>query len=84
MAKALGMSLVAMATLGLGMSARAQSRSMMPWRSGASSRDTSRPRMANRAILSEKKYWAKSRRPAITTTATMEVPTLNSTVMNTA
>ena len=59
-AKALGMSVSAMATRGLGMSARAQSRSTAPCSSGASSGVTIRPCMPHRAILSENQYWANS------------------------
>src|SRR5215218_7802491 len=67
-AKALGMSLSAMATLGLGMSARAQSRSTIWCSSGACSGDTSWPRIAARARRSEKKYWKNRNPPAMTTT----------------
>ena len=56
-AKALGMSVVAMATRGLGMSASAHSRSMTPCSSGACSGVTSLACMANMAILSLKQYW---------------------------
>src|SRR5215203_3527362 len=68
-AKALGRSESDTATLGLGMSARAQSRSTIWCSSGACSGDTSRPRMEDRAIRSEKKYW-KNRNPPATSTAT--------------
>src|SRR4029453_17961747 len=69
-AKALGRSVSAMATLGLGMSARAQSRSIIWCSSGACSGDTSCPRIAARAIRSEKKYWKNRNPPAITTMST--------------
>src|SRR5215218_4956015 len=69
-AKALGRSVSAMATLGLGMSARAQSRSTVWCSSGACSGDTSWPRMAARARRSEKKYWKNRKPPAITTIST--------------
>ena len=52
-AKALGRSMSAMPTRGLGMSARAHSRSIMPCSSGASSGVTSRARIAFMASLSE-------------------------------
>ena len=55
------MSVSAMATRGLGMSARAQSRSMAPWSSGACSGVTMWPCMPHRAILSENQYWQNSR-----------------------
>src|SRR4029453_17724490 len=69
-AKALGRSVSAMATLGLGMSARAQSRSITWCSSGACSGDTSCPRIAARAIRSEKKNWKNRNPPAITTMST--------------
>ncbi len=56
-AKALGMSTSEMPTRGLGMSASAQSRSIMPCSSGASSGVTSRARMARIATLSEDHHW---------------------------
>ena len=56
-AKALGRSMSEMPTRGLGMSARAQSRSIMPCSSGASSGVTSRARIARMAILSEDHHW---------------------------
>ena len=59
-AKALGMSVVAMATLGLGMSASAHSRSTTPWSSGACSGVTSLACMAYMAILALNQYWQKS------------------------
>src|ERR671910_1792523 len=66
-AKALGRSESAIATLGLGMSARAQSRSTVWCSSGACSGDTPRPRIADRARRSEKKYWKNRTPPAIRT-----------------
>src|SRR5829696_9184372 len=66
-AKALGRSESATATFGLGMSARAQSRSIIWCSSGACSGDTSRPRIADRARRSEKKYWKNRNPPAIRT-----------------
>src|SRR5262245_8077886 len=66
-AKALGMSVSAIATFGLGMSARAQSRSTIWCSSGACSGDTSCPRIADRASRSEKKYWTNRNPPAIRT-----------------
>ena len=59
-AKALGTSVSAMATRGLGMSASAHRRSITPCSSGACSGVTSLACMANMAILSLKKYWQKS------------------------
>src|SRR5215211_3932356 len=56
-AKALGMSESATATLGLGMLARAHSRSTVWCSSGACWGDTSWARMAVSAMRSEKKYW---------------------------
>ena len=56
-AKALGRSVSAIATRGLGMSASAHSRSIMPCSSGASSGVTTRARIARRAILSEFHHW---------------------------
>src|SRR5215218_7289987 len=67
-AKALGRSESDTATLGLGMSARAQSRSTIWCSSGACSGDTSRPRIEDRAIRSEKKYWKNRNPPAISRT----------------
>ena len=52
-AKALGRDMSEMPTRGLGMSARAHSRSIMPCSSGASSGVTSRARIARMATLSE-------------------------------
>src|SRR5918993_2700599 len=66
-AKALGRSESAIATRGLGMSARAHSRSTIWCSSGACSGDTSRPRIAARAMRSEKKYWKNRNPPAIRT-----------------
>ena len=56
-AKALGMSTSEMPTRGFGMSASAQSRSIMPCSSGASSGVTWRARMARMATLSEAHHW---------------------------
>ena len=67
-AKALGMSVVAMATLGLGMSASAQSRSTTPCSSGACSGVTSLACMAYMAILALNQYWQKIRTRAMTST----------------
>src|SRR5215217_5812521 len=69
-AKALGRSELEMATRGLGMSARAQSRSTIWCSSGACSGDTSCPRIAARASRSEKKYWKNRKPPAMTTMST--------------
>jgi hypothetical protein len=55
-AKALGMSTSAMATRGLGMSARAHKRSMIPCSSGSCSGVTMCPCIDHRAILSENQY----------------------------
>src|SRR4029453_13840592 len=67
-AKALGRSESATATFGLGMLARAHSRSIIWCSSGACSGDTSRPRIAVRAIRSAKKYWTNRKPPAISRT----------------
>ena len=56
-ANALGIGVSAMPTRGLGMSASAHSRSIMPCSSGASSGPTSRARMARMATLSEDHHW---------------------------
>ena len=56
-ANAFGTSVSAIATVGLGMSASAQSRSIIPCSSGASSGVTTRARIAASAILSEKYHW---------------------------
>ena len=58
-AKALGMSVWAMATRGLGMSASAQRRSITPCSSGACSGVTSLACMEYMAILSLNQYWQK-------------------------
>ena len=65
-AKALGMSVVAMATLGLGMSARAHSRSTTPCSSGACSGVTSLACMAYMAILALNQYWQNRTPTAMT------------------
>ena len=57
-------------TRGLGMSARAQSRSIMPCSSGASSGLTSRARIARIATLSELHHCQKAMPIAMTATAT--------------
>ena len=59
-AKAFGRSVSAIATRGLGMSASAQSRSIIPCSSGASSGLTSRAPMARSAALSEFHHWKKA------------------------
>ena len=56
------MSVVAMATLGLGMSASAHSRSTTPCSSGACSGVTSLACMAYMAILALNQYWQKIER----------------------
>ena len=56
-ANALGTDVSATPTRGLGMSASAQSRSIMPCSSGASSGVTSRARIAFIATLSELYHW---------------------------
>ncbi len=58
-ANAFGTSVVAIATLGLGMSASAHSRSTTPCSSGACSGVTSLACMANMAILALNQYWQK-------------------------
>src|SRR5579875_525743 len=68
-AKALGMSTSAIATRGLGMSASAHSRSMIPCSSGASAGVTSRPCIDHSAMRSENQYWANRSRATITTMA---------------
>ena len=60
-ANAFGMSVSAMATRGLGMSASAHSRSIAPCSSGASSGVTRWPCIPQSAILSENQYWQNSR-----------------------
>ena len=56
-ANALGNVVSAIATTGLGMSASAHSRSIMPWSSGACSGVTTRARIARSAALSELYHW---------------------------
>ena len=58
-ANTLGTSVCAIATRGLGMSARAHSRSTTPCSSGACSRVTSLACMAYMAILALNQYWQK-------------------------
>src|SRR5215212_6114389 len=82
-AKALGMSESAIATLGLGMLARAHSRSTVWWSSGACSGDTTRPRIADRARRSEKKYWKNRNPPAIRTISSQLLRIAMSTATNT-
>ncbi len=65
-AKALGMSVVAMATRGLGMSASAHRRSTTPCSSGACSGVTSLACMAYMAILALNQYWQNSSPTAMT------------------
>ncbi len=63
-AKAFGTSMSAIATRGLGMSAIAHSRSIIPCSSGASVGDTSRARIALIASLSEKYHWPRPKAAA--------------------
>ena len=63
-ANALGMSVSAMATAGLGMSAIAHSRSTMACSCGACSGVTTRADIENRATRSEKYHWAHAEPPA--------------------
>ena len=72
-AKAFGMSVSAIATRGLGMSARAHSRSTIACSSGASCGETTRPPMALSATVSEKNHCAQSM-PALMTRATTAPP----------
>src|SRR3954447_6857513 len=69
-AKAFGRSTSAIATRGFGMSASAQSRSIVPCSSGASSGVTIRPCIAYNAIRSENQYCTNSAPPAMTTAST--------------
>ena len=69
-AKALGMSVCAIATRGLGMSASAHSRSTTPCSSGACSGVTSLACMAYMAILALNQYWQNSTANAMTRTRT--------------
>lgn len=69
-ANAFGTAMSATPTRGLGMSARAQSRSIIPCSSGASSGDTSRARMARMATLSELHHCQNAMPTAMSATAT--------------
>ena len=82
-AKALGMSVCAMATLGLGMSASAHNRSTTPWSSGACSGVTSLACMAYMAILALNQYWANSTPTAMIRISTRLCSSAKSTPMNT-
>src|SRR5215213_8112580 len=68
---------------GLGMLARAHSRSTVWWSSGACSGDTTRPRIADRARRSEKKYWKNRNPPAIRTISSQLLRIAMSTATNT-
>ncbi len=65
-AKAFGISMSATATFGFGRSAWMQRRSIRAWKPGASCGETSRAPIALRAILSDKKSWASTIAPMIT------------------
>ena len=67
-AKALGTSVLAMATRGLGMSARAHSRSITPCSSGASAAVTTLACMPHRATRSLNQYWATMKAMAMAMT----------------
>ena len=69
-AKALGMSVVAMATFGLGMSASAHRRSTTPWSWGACSGVTSLACMAYMAILALNQYWQNNKPKPMTRIST--------------
>jgi hypothetical protein len=77
------MSESAIATRGLGMSARAHSRSIIWCSSGACWGETSCPRIAYKAIRSEKKYWKNRKPPAISSTSTSGILSATSTATNT-
>ena len=77
-AKAFGTSVSATAILGLGRSAWMQSRSIIAWRPGASSGETSLAPIAARPSLSERNSWASGRPPAMTRINTALAPAANS------
>ena len=77
-ANAFGIRESAIATRGFGMSARAQSRSITPCRSGASSGSTTCAPMAASAILSEKNHWATRKPAAMITTQAQLSPAVMS------
>ena len=64
------MSVWAMATFGLGMSASAHRRSTTPWSSGACSGVTSLACMAYMAILALNQYWQNNRPKPMTRIST--------------
>ena len=73
-ANALGMSVSAIATAGLGMSAMAHSRSTMACSWGACSGVTTRADIENRATRSEKYHWAHAEPPAMSRTKKEFIP----------
>ena len=73
-ANALGMSVSAIATAGLGMSAIAHSRSTMACSCGACSGVTTRADIENRATRSEKYHWAHAEPPAMIRTKNEFIP----------
>ena len=83
-AKALGRSVRATATRGLGRSASWQRRSIIPWSSGYSSGSVTRAPIEASAMRSLKKSWASRMTAAMTSTSTALVPRAIRTAMNTA
>ncbi len=82
-AKALGMSASAIATLGFGMSASWQSRSIIACSSGASSGSVTRALIAASAILSPKRICTRAKPPAIRRIRIAPTPAAISTAMKT-
>jgi len=83
-ANAFGTSTSAIATAGLGMSAKAHNRSMTACNSGASAGATIRPCIAYSAMRSENQYCANSNPPATTTAMTaLLISTIRVTVNTT-
>ncbi len=82
-ANAFGMSVSAMATMGLGMSAIAQSRSTMACSWGACSGATTRACIENSASRSENHHCPTADTPAISRTKVADNPTQISTAMST-
>ena len=80
-AKALGTSVMATATLGFGISARSTRRSIMAWSLGYSSGVTSVAFMERRTSLSDANHWMPSMTAAMTMTNAMGTPRPNMTVM---
>jgi hypothetical protein len=81
-AKAFGTSVSATAIFGLGRSAWMQRRSIIAWRPGACSGETSFAPIARSAILSDRKSCASRNPPATTTMIPTPAPAANSAATN--